>query len=144
MVSGIKKKKTQATVIQKTDAQKQKMKEQQISNGISISLSGIIIVFFGLSLISICIALLPKIIAFAEGLFAKKTEDKSIVGASVNTESNSVSDDDADLMSAIGTVIHFELEAFGFADNQQITIRRDKGQSLWAASGKMRTLSTRR
>ncbi len=106
-------------------------------NGISITLTGMLIVFSGLLLISFFIARLPDILRVFDRLAAlgKPREQPAMA----TTEE--VQDDEAAIMAAIGLVLHMELERSA-GDLQKITIDRSKQpQSTWTSAGKMRSLS---
>ena len=114
-------------------------------NGIAISIGGMSIVFGGLLIITIYIALLPKILA----LFSKKSPDKAASQQNLELTPKPPSprtiDPNKDLASVIGLVLQMEQERLVQSSNQVITIKRDRHQpSHWSKNGKLRNMPERR
>ncbi|MBF0196323.1 MAG: OadG family protein [Planctomycetes bacterium] len=111
------------------------------NDGISLSLTGMAIVFTGLTIISLFIAALPKVLNFLDNLVAgKKDEPQSMQTATVADGS-----DDDDMACAIGLAIHLEMENRKLGGKQKITISQAQDQrNFWDTAGKMRTLARRR
>ena len=105
--------------------------ENVISGGaIGISITGMAIVFSGLVLISLAIAVLPKALDFVTGIFEKKeiasssevelesdSEEKdiaSVIGLVMQMEANlhetEEQKEDIDIANVIGLVLHLEHE----------------------------------
>jgi|SRR5690606_28799865 Na+-transporting methylmalonyl-CoA/oxaloacetate decarboxylase gamma subunit len=112
-------------------------------NGFGITLTGMLIVFSGLILVSFFVSMMPKIMASIERVRSFR-ERRAVRAAVANQGSESLQDaDELELWAAIGYVIQAEMEQENLLDYQSITIRRDASQQVWAVAGKMRTLSTR-
>jgi len=122
-------------------------------NGVAISLTGMAIVFSGLIIMSVFIALLPSIL----NLFYRKPSEEAgakPVGAPVAAAKAAdaaavagVTDDEEekDIASLIGLILHLENERHYQSDNQYITINRDgTRQSMWGRTGQMRSTPHRR
>ncbi len=112
-------------------------------NGITISLGGMSIVFVGLLIISIYIALLPKIL----NLFSKEKKETVEVPESLEAKYSKKREIDInkDIASVIGLVLQMEQERLVQSSNQVITFSRDHlRQSNWRRSGKMRVMPERR
>lgn len=84
-------------------------------NAIAFSILGITIVFCGLALISLIIAVLPKALALIEKDNSKKDANKGMVKADPKDLENS----DEELMIAIALAIHMD-QSFS-EDNQKFT-----------------------
>ncbi len=109
------------------------------SHGIAITLTGMMIVFSGLVLISLFITQLPNLLSVYDRLTTRKVREKKPVAEAITDD---VSPED-EIMTAIGLVIHLELERLT-GESQKITISRSSGPgSIWASAGKMRSLSQR-
>ena len=109
-------------------------------NGIGISLTGMAIVFTGLLLISIIIALLPRILAFVDSMTGEKKKEEVV---SMSQIRHPMREGD-ELIAAIAMVLHAEIQRLSGEDTQRITIDRSlKQRSMWAASGNMKTFSRR-
>jgi Na+-transporting methylmalonyl-CoA/oxaloacetate decarboxylase gamma subunit len=107
-------------------------------HGIAISLTGMLIVFSGLVLISLFITQLPNLLALYDRLTTRRSDQSVPVPTAPEA-----SDREEDIMTAIALVIHLELERLT-GESQKITISRRPGQgSIWASAGKMRSLSQR-
>ncbi len=105
-------------------------------NGFGITLTGMLIVFSGLILVSFFVSMMPKIMASIERVRSFR-ERRAVRAAVANQGSESLQDaDELELWAA-------EMEQENLLDYQSITIRRDASQQVWAVAGKMRTLSTR-
>jgi Na+-transporting methylmalonyl-CoA/oxaloacetate decarboxylase gamma subunit len=104
-------------------------------NALHFSIMGMLIVFGGLSIISIYIALLPKILALPGKLKSKRTADKE---AGVKDTIG----DDSELLLAITIALHFEQTRGG--QNQKITWQRhETKESAWRTAGRIKELAVR-
>lgn len=117
-------------------------------DGIGIAVTGMVVVFLGLALISGYITLLPRLFDWAErtrGWRRSRREPPRMRAADAAVMGRETSlAIDPDLLAAIGYVIEAERERERSQDRQRITMRDDDGeQQVWTAIGKMRTLSTR-
>ena len=98
-------------------------------NYITFSIMGMLIVFCGLSIISIYIVLLPKILNLPALVKIKK-------------ETESLPAQDPELMLAITVALH--LEQTGGRNYAKITWKRHEDQaSSWLTAGRMRGLAVR-
>lgn len=105
-------------------------------NFIMFSIMGMVIVFCGLSFISIYIALLPKILNLHQ---KKKIVDEE---KSAGPEAESNDRKDAELFLAIAVALH--LEQAGGANFEKITWKRyEDHESSWLTAGRMRGLAVR-
>ncbi len=110
-------------------------------NGLVISLMGMLIVFFSLTMISLFITLLPKILLLFDQLKDLKKVKVDRVEQDIDPEDLTV---DTELYAAICAVIALEIELSNFGDDQIITLKTGSDiQTAWATVGKMRTLSSR-
>lgn len=108
-------------------------------NGISITVTGMTIVFSGLLLINLFIILLPRILNGLDRYTAHTVKK----GQSTVAPKTPALPTDGEIMAAISLVIHIELERCG-GDLQQITIKKHPSSgSFWTTAGKMRSLSNR-
>lgn len=105
-------------------------------NGIGITITGMLIVFSGLALISFFIVILPKLLdrscwpGLNTGL--AKTEEQ----VAVDTEPT-----EEELLAVVSLVLHAETER-SLGEWTQLTIsRQQRHGSIWASAGKMRSLS---
>jgi Na+-transporting methylmalonyl-CoA/oxaloacetate decarboxylase gamma subunit len=124
--------------------------------GIAISITGMLIVFTGLLIISLYIRLLPKILAFLEkdNLSKKFKSGKKVPPSEPEVEASKVlakpekpADDINEIMSVIGIVLHLEQKRVSALEggDELITITRDYLQpSVWRSTGKMRIQPQRR
>lgn len=113
------------------------------ADGIGIALTGMSIVFAGLVLISLYIASIPKLLGNMDKAVKKRAEKKKAVKSArpvVVTDPSKLS---AELLTAIGYVIHMEKEFEDAEDHQRITIQRGDTNQVWAVTGRLRNLSTR-
>ena len=141
---------------------------QNIIDGqaVSISITGMLIVFSGLLLISIYISLLPRILDLFErrsSAAAKlqsqqsietskeeaapsETAQTGVLPADAEVEPVTTEDDEFnDIASVIGLVLQLEHERTAKVDNEQITIvRNENRRSLWGMAGRMRKMPQRR
>lgn len=109
------------------------------NHGIAITLTGMLIVFSGLVLISLFIAQLPNLLTVYDRL---RTRQGRKSDPDVKTVPATTPQED-EIMTAICLVIHLELDRIT-GESQKITISRHPGQgSIWASAGKMRSLSQR-
>ena len=104
-------------------------------NAIQFSIMGMLIVFGGLSIISIYIALLPKILGVPGQVKSKRTAGKKAV-------EGRTADDDSELLLAISVALHLEQTRGG--QNQKITWQRHNiTDSAWRTAGRIRGLAVR-
>ena len=105
-------------------------------NFITFSIMGMLIVFIGLSIISIYIALLPKIINLLQILQKEKGEIKEDRKVEMADTSES------ELLLAIAIALH--LEQTGGTSFERITWKRHEDrESAWLTTGRMRGLTLR-
>ena len=105
-------------------------------NYITFSIMGMLIVFAGLSFISIYIALLPKILNLSKllkaGRKSKKEEDE------VEAEDTK----DLELLLAVAVALH--LDQTSSSNYEKITWKRyEDRESAWLSAGRMRGLAMR-
>lgn len=124
--------------------------------GIPISITGMLIVFTGLLIISLYIRLLPKILTFLEkdNLSKKFKRGKKLPQSEAEVEASKElakpekpADDINEIMSVIGIVLHLEQKRVSAldGDDELITITREYLQpSVWRSTGKMRIQPQRR
>ena len=104
-------------------------------NAIQFSIMGMLIVFGGLSIISIYIALLPKILGVPSQLKTKRASSKK------TDEASSIADE-SELLLAISVALHLEQTRDG--KNQKITWQRHNlTESAWRTAGRIRGLAVR-
>jgi len=104
-------------------------------NAIQFSIMGMLIVFGGLSIISIYIALLPKILGVPGQVKSKRKAGKKAV-------EERTADDDSELLLAISVALHLEQTRDG--QNQKITWQRHNiTDSAWRTAGRIRGLAVR-
>jgi hypothetical protein len=113
--------------------------------GLGIAAAGMLVVFTGLVLISLFIALLPKAFDGGAALLrrwrARPGPTAAASSAAADREPRLALD--PALLAAIGVVLEAERARELSQDRQRITLRADDEQRVWTAIGKMRTLSTR-
>lgn len=120
-------------------------------NGFWIALAGMSVVFGGLVLVALYVALLPKLFEWTAGAgragraarAARKSAPRVQAADAAVMEQETSLGIDPDLLAAIGYVMQAERERQLAQDHQRITLRDDEEQRVWTAIGKMRTLSTR-
>ena len=103
-------------------------------DGVATALMGMTIVFAGLVSLSICIALLPKIISLAH-----RKKHKSVSGVS-QQKPQSLSKEE---LAAIGYVVHAEQQRLIESDLRVTISAPGDARSGWALSSKMRTFPNR-
>lgn len=101
-------------------------------HGLSLAVSGMLIVFAGLASISVCIALLPKVLKLLE-----KQEQSPVRVVPLGKEADLL---DSGTLSAVAFVLHAEAER---AAGQNLKVTLDLHPSPWALSGNMRVLPGR-
>jgi Na+-transporting methylmalonyl-CoA/oxaloacetate decarboxylase gamma subunit len=110
---------------------------QNGQNFISFSIMGMMIVFVGLSIISIYIVLLPKILNLPK-MFAAKKEIKK----KGKEEVEFPSEQDSELLLAITVALHLDQTSSG--SFQKITWKRSSAhESAWLTAGRVRSLAVR-
>ena len=116
-------------------------------NGIIISIGGMLIVFAGLAILSLYIALLPRLLQlFRKGNGSNKGRKRK-TGRKPRSAKQTTHeiDEDKDLASVIGLVLQMEQERLVQSSNQVITILRDHhNPSHWSKQRKMRIVPERR
>ncbi len=106
-------------------------------NFISFSIMGMLIVFSGLSIISIYIVLLPKILDLPRLLRAEKERKKK-----KKEEIGSLPAQDQELLLAITVALHLDQTSSG--SFQKITWKRYSAhESAWLTAGRLRGLAVR-
>jgi len=105
-------------------------------NYITFSIMGMLIVFAGLTFISLYITLLPKILDLPNKIKAgKKEKNKETATMQTNTE-------DSELLLAIAVALH--LDQAGGGNYEKITWKRHEDRvSPWLTAGRMRGLAVR-
>jgi Na+-transporting methylmalonyl-CoA/oxaloacetate decarboxylase gamma subunit len=104
-------------------------------NAIQFSIMGMLIVFGGLSIITLYIMLLPKILGLPGYIKSKKAAAKEL-------EKESGTADDSELLLAITIALHLDQTRGG--QNQKITWpRHDTTDSAWCTAGRIRALAVR-
>ncbi len=105
-------------------------------DGIGISIVGIVIVFGGLALISVCIATVPKVLALLEPKTSKPAHGQKAAP---------IAPENLELKAAVvALAYHLEQQAHDPTDDQRITIVRNENQSsIWSTTGMMRTFQSR-
>ncbi len=113
-------------------------------DGFGLTLTGMAIVFVSLTLVAGAIDQLPRALRAFDALTGAGEQKPTTPLAGITDPKSVDSESDAELMTAIGLVIHMEFELASVEDKQKITISRhvDK-RSSWAAAGKMKTFSRR-
>ena len=111
-------------------------------DGFGLALVGMSVVFAGLVLVSLYVALLPRVFSWLDGS-GRREAARSRAAAGAAVERHASTGMDPDLLAAIGYVFQAERERQLALDHQQITLRDDDEQRVWTAIGKMRTLSKR-
>ena len=105
-------------------------------NYITFSIMGMLIVYAGLSFISIYISLLPKILDLPQKLktgWKIKTEGQEV---------ESIDKKESELLLAIAVALH--LDQTSGADYEKITWKRyEDRESAWLTAGRMRGLAVR-
>jgi Na+-transporting methylmalonyl-CoA/oxaloacetate decarboxylase gamma subunit len=112
-------------------------------HGFAIALTGMTVVFLGLVLVSVFIALLPRVLErLGRPGLRLPPRMQGARAATMGQETTLAID--PDLLAAIGYVLHAEYERELLSDHQLITIREGgEEQRVWTAIGKMRSLATR-
>jgi len=109
-------------------------------NYITFSIMGMLIVFSGLSIISIYIVLLPKILGFLPVRLLKTKKQKQAMKE--EEESEALSAQDPELLLAITVALHLDQTNSG--SFEKITWKRYSAhQSSWLTAGRMRGLAVR-
>ncbi|MCK9173029.1 MAG: OadG family protein [Desulfuromonas thiophila] len=112
------------------------------NDGIGLIFSGMLIVFAGLTLISLFLYLLPHALTLFDRLRSVNATP-SATATAVPPKAGQAPLTAAELQAAISLVVHLELERCG-GELQRITLnRRGPGASFWNARGRMRSLSDR-
>lgn len=107
-------------------------------NGIGITLTGMLIVFSGLLLISLFITVLPRILELQSRLRSQRGSSPAVTQPVVMVDEEP---SEAEIMALISLVLHLETER-SLGEGHQLTISRKQRQgSIWASAGKMRSLS---
>lgn len=102
-------------------------------HGVGISITGMLIVFSGLTLISFFITALPKMLAWVN------KEAKAPTKETVEVESTEPTEED--ILAVLALVLHAEME-HSLGEMTHLTIsRQQRTGSVWASAGKMRSLS---
>ncbi len=104
-------------------------------HGIGISITGMLIVFSGLTLISLFITALPKILA------SGRAEKKAAAAKAAIENTVSAEPTEEDIIAVLALVLHAEFE-HSLGEMTHLTIsRQQRTGSVWASAGKMRSLS---
>jgi len=109
---------------------------QNGNNYITFSIMGMLIVYAGLSFISIYISLLPKILNLPQALRSRKKSKKE----AYNVES--IDAKEPELLLAIAVALH--LDQAGGSNYEKITWNRHENhESAWLTANRMRGLAVR-
>ncbi len=109
---------------------------QNGNNYITFSIMGMLIVYAGLSFISIYISLLPKILNLPQALRSRKKSKKE----AYNVES--IDAKEPELLLAIAVALH--LDQAGGSNYEKITWNRHEDhESAWLTASRMRGLAVR-
>ena len=112
-------------------------------NGVALSLGGMAIVFGGLILISVYIALLPTILNLLDK--RKKSGGETEKPEFKYTRKREEEDPDKDIAAVIGIVLQMEQERLVQSGGQAITFGRDHfRKSQWSGGSRARELPERR
>jgi len=105
-------------------------------NYVTFSIMGMLIVFAGLSFISIYIFLLPKLLSLPQMLQrGRKSKKKELEGTSSDTK-------EPELLLAIAVALH--LDQTSGSNFEKITWKRyEDRESAWLTAGRMRGLAVR-
>jgi Na+-transporting methylmalonyl-CoA/oxaloacetate decarboxylase gamma subunit len=121
-------------------------------HGLGLAVTGMSVVFVGLVLVTLFIAVLPRLLDRARDAAAARerardaaaARDRRTQAAGAAASPRDHAGMDPDLLAAIGFVLQAEYERELLSDHQRITLRDDdEEQRVWTAMGKMRTLATR-
>ncbi len=105
-------------------------------NYVTFSLMGMLIVFAGLTFISLYITLLPRILGLPNKIKAGKKEKNK------ETETVLTGSEDSELLLAIAVALH--LDQAGGGNYEKITWKRHEDiASPWLTAGRMRGLAVR-
>ena len=104
-------------------------------NYITFSIMGMLIVFAGLSLISIYIALLPRVLNFYQAVKEGSQKEMEAQRAAEATEEN-------ELLLAIAVALHLD-RADGISHEKITWERHEEHESAWLTGGRMRGLAVR-
>jgi len=105
-------------------------------NFIAFSIMGMLIVFVGLSFISIYITLLPRLLKLPQTLKEGDRKKKEEAGAEADEVKN------MELLLAITVALH--LDQTSGSDTERITWKRfEDRESPWVTAGRMRSLAGR-
>lgn len=114
-------------------ASSDELQKIEMDHGLSLAISGMVIVFGGLAAISVCISLLPKILKLTE----KRERPMPLPQMSATAGGVGL---DPGTLSAIAFVLHAEAERTAGL-NLKVTL--DLHPSPWALSSQMRVLPGR-
>lgn len=112
---------------------------QNGQNYIVFSIMGMLIVFVGLTFISLYITLLPRILNLTKLRKAEKTEQKK---AGKSPDSDTADAENIELLLAIAVALH--LDQASDSGYEKITWNRHEEQeSAWLTAGRMSSISVR-
>ncbi|MGA0333992.1 MAG: OadG family protein [Kiritimatiellia bacterium] len=114
-------------------ATEQALLKIESDHGVSLAISGMLIVFGGLAAISICIGLLPLVLKKLEA----KEKQAPVKLVPLGREGQLL---DPKMLTAIGFVLHAEAER---ASGQNLKVTLDLHPSPWALSSQMRVIPGR-
>lgn len=107
-------------------------------NGIGITITGMLIVFSGLALISFFISVLPRILEYRQSKQVGISESGSAQQEACVADQEPTEEE---LLAIISLVLHEEMER-SLGEMSRLTIARQKQHaSIWASAGRMRSLS---
>jgi Na+-transporting methylmalonyl-CoA/oxaloacetate decarboxylase gamma subunit len=108
--------------------------------GIPLSIAGLVVVFIGLTLVTLFIQWLPNMLAFFDRIVGKAGENSAHGAPAIHDTDDTP---DRDIAVAIATVLERELTPEDGSAIQRITIRRGPSESLWRNAYRIRTLSAK-
>lgn len=106
--------------------------------GILLSIAGLVVVFVGLTLITLFIQWLPDMLALFDRVRGK-SGTTSAHGPPITHDADDTID--RDVAVAIATVLERELAPEDGSAMQRITIRRGPGENLWRIASRMRVVA---
>jgi len=109
------------------------------NDGIGISITGMLVVFFGLALISFAIVALPRVVAWME----RERHAGHVSSPEEEAPQLESADEESMLAAAVWTVLQAELELADMDSLDTITLENKSEPSSWVFAGRMRTLSRR-
>lgn len=110
-------------------------------DGISISITGMLIVFAGLALTSSFIFSLPRGLVAWDRFWARKKPSGNSAASAKRAAAEPSELPEGVVIAAIALVLENELRSPDGSDLQRITLRRSPENSIWGRAGRMRHLT---